>query len=239
MKASPELGDTRERPASRSQRAADEIRAMIVDGRLRPGARVNELSIARALGMSRGPVREAVGRLASSGLLVEEPNVGARVIAPDFASTRELFLVRELLESQAAFEAAESMSDEERHRLRSVLDEHETLLEEVGTSGYPHSANDEDFHRLILHGSRNRLIERICGSELRDIFLLMRSRHNRRGTRGRQALKEHRRIAEAIMENNAELAAVLMRQHIRASRDVFLEMMSGAGSVESARSARA
>jgi len=206
------------------QGALDQIRAMIAAGKLRPGDRVNEFQISKSLGISRGPIREAVRRLASSGLLIEEPNVGARVVSPDPEAIRELFLVRELLEGQAAFEAAKLMTEDEKRTLHEVLDRHEALLTGDATGSYSGS-NDLDFHRLVLRGSRNALIGRICGNDFGDIFLLLRSRYGQRETRGRRALQEHRWIADAITQGNSEVAAILMRQHIRTSRDFFLEMM--------------
>lgn len=208
-----------------TQRAAELIRLMVKDGQLRSGDRVNELDLATRLGMSRGPVREAVRRLSSSGLLVEEPNIGARVVSLSPEYIGELYLVRELLESQAAAEAAQVMTEEECRGVQDLLDRHQRQLDDGRSNEYSMSPEDWDFHRLVLQGSRNRLITRICGNDLRDAFLLLRARYGRRSARGHQALREHRQIADAILAKNPEVAAVLMRQHIRASRDAFLEFM--------------
>jgi DNA-binding GntR family transcriptional regulator len=201
------------------------IRSSIYEGRIGPGDRINELEISQTLGISRGPVREAIRRLSSSGLVVYEPNIGTRVVSPDADDVAQLYAVRESLESLAAGLAATQMTDAERATLTATLDAHEAQMTEANSTSYPRGGADWDFHLLILKASRNSLIWRICGDELRDMFSLLRSRHGSSPGRGRQALKEHRWIAEAIVAGDADLASTLMAQHIRASRNNLLKAM--------------
>ncbi|MDH5750163.1 MAG: GntR family transcriptional regulator [Rhodospirillales bacterium] len=211
-----------------ADQAAEMIRSLISEGALGPGDRVNELELSQKLGISRGPVREAVRRLASTGLLEQEPNSGSRVISPDRDFIWELFTVRESLESLAARLAAERMTDEERKELTDVLAYHETLMAENQSPAYSHGGTDWDFHLLILKGSRNKLVWRICGNDLRDLFSLLRAQHGIHSEdRAGRALQEHRWIVEAITAGNADLATLLMAQHIRASRDNLLSAMPG------------
>ena len=206
------------------------LRACISDGRIGPGHRINELEISQTLGISRGPVREAIRRLSSSGLAVYEANLGARVVSPDADVVAQLYAVRESLESLAAGLAAAHMTGREREALVETLDAHEAQMTEANATSYPRGGADWDFHLLILKGSRNAVIWRICGDELRDMFSLLRSRHGSSPGRGRRALAEHRWIAEAVAAGNADFASTLMAQHIRASRDNLLSAMrAGAG----------
>jgi len=201
------------------------IRSCISDGRIGPGNRINELEISQALGISRGPVREAIRRLSSSGLVTYEANIGARVVSPDAAQVEQLFAVRESLESLAAGLAARHMSDGERKGLLGMLDAHEAQMTEANATSYPRGGADWDFHHMILKGSRNEVVWRICGDELQDIISLLRSRHGSSPGRGQQALKEHRWVADAIYSGNADLASTLMALHIRASRSNLLAAM--------------
>lgn len=201
------------------------IRMLIASGQLAPGARVNEFEIAQQLGISRGPVREAIRRLSSSGLLVTEPNVGSRVIALDDRHAFALYEVRETLEALAARLAAERMSDAEKRALTAMLDEHEQAMRAADLDAYPAGSADWDFHLAVLSGARNEVAWRVCGSDLRDMFSLLRARHGRSAGRGRRALQEHRWVADAIAAGHADLAALLMAEHIRASRDNLMSMM--------------
>jgi DNA-binding GntR family transcriptional regulator len=208
-------------------RAAEYIRELLMTGKLGPGDRVNEVEVAAALGISRGPVREAVRRLSSSGLLVSEPNLGSRVVVLDRVAVVALYEVREALESLSAGLAARHMTGEERKALEAVLDAHEATMKERGSGSYPAGSSDWGFHIAVLKGGRNEVAWRICGSDLRDHFTLLRARHGGREGRGWRALQEHRWVADAIVRGQADLAATLMAQHIRASRDNFLSLPDG------------
>lgn len=205
--------------------AITHIRMLIASGRLAPGARVNEFEIAQQLGISRGPVREAIRRLSSSGLLVPEPNVGSRVVALDDRYASALYEVREALESLAARLAAERMSEAEKRALAEMLDEHEQAMRASDLDAYPAGSADWDFHLAVLSGARNEVAWRVCGNDLRDLLSLLRARHGSSAGRGRRALQEHRWIADAIVAGHGDLAALLMAEHIRTSRDNVMSMM--------------
>lgn len=206
-----------------SEKATTFIFNAIARGGLKPGARISEQEVAERLQISRGPVREAIRGLIARGLLTFEPNVGARVITLDDEFLNDLYEVRAKLEGLAARLAAERMSEEERETLQSVLAEHERELADQPLGAYPpQSRLDQDFHMLILKGARNQMIWRICGQDLRDLLVLARRQHAVRAERGRNALREHKRIAEAIAEGNGDLAELLMVQHIQASRQNLL-----------------
>jgi len=205
-----------------AERAVTHIRRLIASGELSPGDRVKEVEISNALGISRGPVREAVRRLCGTGLLVAIPNHGSSVVLLTEATVRDAYEVRERLESLAASLAAQNMTDTERMQLLSMLDEHEEVMRQTSATSYPSGDSDWDFHLRILLASRNSYLWRICGEELRDIMTLMRAQHASSEPRGLRALQEHRWIAESIRDGNADLAGALMTSHIRAARDNLL-----------------
>lgn len=211
---------------SLSELAFSFIRKLIYDGTLQPGDRINELEISQKLGVSRGPIREAIRRMSSSGLLTVEPNLGARVVSLSTDDVAQLYDVREALEARAAALAAERMTEAEREALLATLDAHQAQMTEESSNSYPRGSADWDFHLLVLRGARNDVIWRICGDELRDMFSLLRSQHGSSPGRGQRALQEHRWVAEAVASGNGDLAAMLMAQHIRASRDNLLKVMA-------------
>lgn len=207
-----------------ADKAAEHIRILIGAGKLGPGDRVNEMEIAQRLNISRGPVREAIRRLASSGLVVSTRNRGSRVVTLDKVGARNLYEVREALESLSARLAATRMTQDQKQNLLRMLDEHEKTMDEEETDSYPAGSSDWDFHLAVLAGGGNDLAWRICGSDLRDMLTLLRARHGRSRGRGRRALQEHRWIAEAIMSGDADLAGLLMAQHIRNSYQNLLSL---------------
>ncbi|MGQ7792495.1 GntR family transcriptional regulator [Faunimonas sp. B44] len=200
-----------------ADRVAAHIRHRIAAGQLAPGERLNEVEIAQELNISRGPVREAIKQLASSGLVVSEPNLGSRVVKIDEVGVRHLYEVREALESMSARLAAQRMSAAQKDQLLKMLDEHEAAMDGDGSDAYPAGTSDWDFHLAVLAGGGNEVAWRICGSDLRDMLSLLRARHGRAPGRGRRALQEHRWVAEAIAAGDADLAGLLMAQHIRHS----------------------
>ncbi|MDQ2654587.1 MAG: GntR family transcriptional regulator [Chloroflexota bacterium] len=103
-----------------SEIATRYLRAAILDGRLRPGTRLRQEAIARELGASRIPVREALRALENEGLVNLTPRSGARVARLDYAEHAELYRIREELEPLALAESTPHLSDEALAHLRTL-----------------------------------------------------------------------------------------------------------------------
>lgn len=211
-------------PASRARSATladslfDQLREAVVEGRILPGSKISEPELARSYGVSRGPLREAIGRLEACGLVTRKPNVGARVVSLSATELIDIFNVREALEGMAARLAAERVTEEELAAMRDLLERHrEQVTGEAGQT-YFQQEGDLDFHFRIVQSSRNaRLIELLCN----DLYYLLRMYRYQFGMaskRGPRALEEHAQIVDAIADGDAESAELLMRRHIRASR---------------------
>ena len=97
----------------RSERAYQQLRGAIQAGQLLPGTRLREVELAESLGLSRTPVREALSRLESEGMVVNEPNRGMMVTRLDASMVSELYVMREVLEATAAALAARHAPDVE------------------------------------------------------------------------------------------------------------------------------
>jgi len=197
------------------------IRRQIVAGVFGPGMRLNEVELTKSIGVSRGPVREAIRRLVASGLASMVPNQGARVVQFDDQAIRSLYEIREATEAMAARLAAQRMTTAERNALDHMLKEHAATFAEQETGSYPSGPHDWDFHEAVLQGSRNEFALKLCAGDLRDLLALVRVQHRRVPGRGLRALAEHRWVADAIIEGNADLAHALMASHIRASYESF------------------
>ncbi len=99
----------------------DELLHKILMRQMKPGERLAEVNLAVALGVSRTPVREALRRLASQGLLEIIPNVGARLVSPSQKDVEDTFKVRSVLETTAIRLALQNMDDTNLEELEEVL----------------------------------------------------------------------------------------------------------------------
>jgi DNA-binding GntR family transcriptional regulator len=106
------------------------LREAIIDGRLRPGERVRQEVVARHLGTSRIPVREALRQLEAEGLVVLVPHSGARVAQLDFAELTELYRIREAIEPMAIAESAPHLGDDQLAELHALVEEIERAADD-------------------------------------------------------------------------------------------------------------
>ncbi len=198
--------------------AYERLERAILEGDLPPGERLSESALARRFGISRGPLREAIGQLEGRGLVERVSNLGARVVALDTADLLDLMEVREALEGMACRLAAERLREDDLARLAALLDAHAHAEPIVSGRGYFQGSGDRDFHQLILRASGNRRLAVQLGSELYPLLRLYRHRLSMRPGRPAEALAEHRTILEALTARCPERAEAAMRAHIRAAR---------------------
>jgi DNA-binding GntR family transcriptional regulator len=198
--------------------ALKQLQSAIVKGEIAPGSKISEPELARAYGISRGPLREALHQLEGQKLLVRIPHVGARVVSLSRAELGELYQIRESLEGLACRLAAERMRPEQVQALREVLREHERDEAFQAGRGYYEQEGDFDFHYRIVQASGNQMLIRLLCDELYQLARMYRIQHSHTPNRPAQAFAEHHRILDAIAEGDGELAELLMRRHIRTSR---------------------
>lgn len=202
-----------------SARLFRSLREAIVAGELPAGSKISEPELARTYGISRGSLREAIARLEACGLVIRRANVGARVVSLSSTQLLEIFLVREALEGMAARLAAQHMSDIEIGELRELLRLHAQQISEDREQSYFQREGDLDFHYRIVKGSHNsRLIALLC-DDLYHLVRLYRYQFGTRSKRGPRAFIEHEHIVDAIERRDAEMAELMMRAHVRASRE--------------------
>ncbi|WP_022962299.1 GntR family transcriptional regulator [Halopseudomonas pelagia] len=201
-----------------SDGAFQRIQTAIVKGEIQPGTRISEQYLSTTFGIGRGPLREAIRRLEGRRLVVRIPHAGVRVVSLSYAELIELYHVREALEGMACRQAAENMTEAEIAGLREVLATHEKHSGLKANESYYQQEGDLDIHYLIIHGSKNRtLADMLCG-DLYHLVRMYRYRFSTTPKRPQQAFAEHHRIIEAIADRDGELAEMLMRRHISASR---------------------
>ncbi len=200
---------------SLADKVFERLMEAIEKGELPLGSRIREAALARELGISRGPLREALRRLEGRRLVKHTPNLGVRICELTGADILEVFQMREALEGMACRLATENMSDAEIEDLTALLKQHETQSELRRGQAYYQRAGELDLHFRIAQGSGNRrLVDLLCG-ELYYFVRIHRFRSSERPGRAVKALSEHRAIIDAMRDRDADRAEALMRAHVR------------------------
>ena len=210
--------DNASQTASLSDRIFEQLQTAIVKGEIPPGSKISEPELAKSYGISRGTLREALSRLEERYLVVRSPNHGARVVTLSYEELIDIYQVREALGGMSCSLAAERMTEDEIADLKRLLDEHERSINEDQGLSYYQQEGEFDFHYRILQGSRNRKVLSILDGGLYQLMRMYRYQFSASSPRPYQALREHRRIVEALEERDSELADLLMRRHIHAAR---------------------
>jgi DNA-binding GntR family transcriptional regulator len=204
--------------------AYDQIRAMIVDGRLGPGVRVGQAEIAEALGISRGSVREALRRLAGDGLVAFEVNRGFFVADLGLDRVLERLEARLLLEPLVARLAAERRTDDHLTALRLTVDDERAAT----TAAAAHDASRE-FHSLVVDASGNEALRRIFDSLwIADVGRRLLARRATQPKWQHNDVAEHEAILSALARRDANRAETLMRAHVEAALRHWSEPPRGA-----------
>jgi DNA-binding GntR family transcriptional regulator len=206
-----------EHPITASDKTFFRLRGDIVEGAIAPASKLSETELSTKYQVSRALIREAINRLESCHLVERRANIGARVVSLSIERLLELYQVREALEGMAARLAAQHMSDVEIDGLNALLNAHYETLQD-GDSYYQ-EAGDVDFHYRIVQGSKNQHLISVLIDSHYHLIRMYRVQLGMVGPRVSTAFEEHRRVAEAISNRDAELAEMLMRRHIQYTRN--------------------
>lgn len=209
-------------PENLAQLAFERVELMIMSGEMAPGDKISESLLARRLGISRGPLREAIGRLEGLGLVTRVANQGPRVTALNARELMELLVVREAIEGMSARYAAVNATTAELQRLERLLDRHEKDPAVQEGRGYFQGRGDLDFHFQIAQASRNSRLHAFTCGPLYSVLRLYRHRFSATPGRSLKALSEHMAIVAALKARDPDAAEAEMRAHIRNSRDNVL-----------------
>ncbi|MDP4528778.1 GntR family transcriptional regulator [Alkalimonas delamerensis] len=205
-------------PVTAADRVLLEIQRAIVEGDIPAGSKISEPELARRFDLSRAPLREALARLERCHLIERIPNAGARVVTLSKEGLISLYQLREELEGLACRLAAEQMTDAEIAEVRALLDQHLSTQRVREGESYYQEAGDLDFHYRIILGSKNPYLINILCDELYFLVRMYRVQLGMNGPRVSRAFDEHKAIIHAIANRDGELADLLMRRHIGASR---------------------
>lgn len=207
------------KPQSLSGWVYDSIRSSIVAKRLAPGTVVSEVSIARRLGVSKTPVREALLRLQSIGLVEQDGGRGLRVIAPSSQGIWEAFEVRMVLEGGLCKSAASLASPEQLDEIVHAARESRRFAEAGDVHGFRQW--DATFHRGISAAAGNSHLARLS----EDAVALASVLRERDVPEVQDAIRcggQHDEIADALARRDERAAIEASNAHVTFVRDMVL-----------------
>lgn len=209
---------TQQAAVTTADKVFEQMQHAIVEGDILSGSKISEPELAKHYQISRSTLREALNRLEKCHLIERKANVGSRVVSCSIEGLLELYITREALEGMACRQAAKNMTSEEITHMQDMLKIHAQTQELKDGVAYYQEEGNLDFHYKVILGSHNKqLIELICG-QLYHLVRMYRCQFGMHSPRASQAFQEHANIIQAIADRDGELAEMLMRRHIAASR---------------------
>lgn len=193
-------------------RVCDLLRSRIIANELPFGAKLTEDSLAKELGISRTPIREAFNRLAQEGLVTVSPGRGAFVATLSVDDMVQLLEIREGLEGMAARLATNRISKASLEKLRRRMEVE--IRKSVGNESTEYSNVDREFHESVISACGNRHLCQLMKS-LRDRLQMLRYRSVILPGRARKSFQEHLEIIDALSARDPDLAENRVRTHIR------------------------
>ena len=207
-----------DRNPPRSISAADRVRDSILTSEMAPGTRINEVHLARALGVSRTPIRSALHALAAEGLVDYAQNRGFSVRDFPPQAVQDAYEIRATLEGLACrFAAERGLGEADRATMQQALRDGDELLEHVPLTErdlVAYRAINIMFHDAILNAAQNRMLTETVrltlnmpGATHRNIVAFhhedVRRRHD-----------DHHRIFALIASGRSYRAEAMMREHV-------------------------
>jgi DNA-binding GntR family transcriptional regulator len=204
--------------------ALDAIRT----GRMPPGSLQSVHRLAEELGVSRTPVREAMVRLAETGLVRPERNRGFRVVGADALEVAEVFQLRLLLEVPAARRAATRL----RPGDLAALEQEMAAMHAAAADGDAEalSRHDRRFHQLIVAAAGNARLERTVRG-LRDATVALGLSTAERSRTLADIVTEHEPLLDALRRGDGDAAAAAMSAHLTCTAELLLRQLGAAGGV--------
>lgn len=220
-----------------AERSYDYIRERLSKGDLPPGKRLVNRTLAEEIGVSVIPVREAIHRLASEGLIEHVPGSGAFVRKSDPQDLDNLYVLRDALESCAAGEAARYITEFQLEELELVLGEAREIAQQIEGQSNQHATkrqinawldSEQQFHELLIEAARNPLLARVT-QEHRAIAQIFDAQRNNpelltsdvasMTCAGKQGL------LEALKQRDHQSAKALMSEQIQRGRKQVLSYL--------------
>jgi DNA-binding GntR family transcriptional regulator len=204
---------------SLADHAYEQLRAAIVTGRMAPGEPVQEVELGSTLRMSRTPVREALFRLELEGYVARDEASRLVVHQLEAREVAEIFMVRELLEGEAARLAALRISEEELARLDELVAADRVALRQRRVDELAR-LNDE-IHAVIMVASRNRTLGELLGN-LRGLVFGLNAFAVGSQEDQQRFVEEHAALVEYIRDGDDGATVTLLQGHLARARNLLV-----------------
>lgn len=202
-----------------SQIIADQVRELIAKGEIPQGAPLSEVALAKALGVSRGPVREALQRLVQEGLLENERNRKLRVPRLTRSEVLDVYRTREAIEAAGLEAIIRDLNSDFIEQAEALLEEMEGFVSQEDAAGVTES--DLSFHLLIIEHSRSPRLARAFATLLIETRMCMNELLTLDPIQGR-SVELHRAILHAVVAKDLEAARQALREHNAVVLETFL-----------------
>lgn len=214
---------------SQTELVIQTIQERIDAGDLLPGGDLDESLLAQELGVSRTPVREALIRLESLGLIVRHPRRGAKVFRPDAGQFLQILEIHAELESQAAELAARRITDIGKQALIKANSDCIRHFEQF-KEGHPaeYYQCNVRFHGAIVDSVGNPFLEQMVKNTARKLMAYYRARYHFGGAI-EDSVKEHQAITDFIVAKDSAGARRAMRAHFDYGLDTITDLLAAVG----------
>ncbi len=221
-------------PPSAEERAYQYLRREILDGTYGPGERLREEALALQVGASRTPVRGALQRLATEGLVEFRRYVGAVVRVLPADEIDQVYQFRVVVESLAAELAAQRASAAAIDRLAALSDAMERIADRDIPDLTEIARLNKDFHLTLLAAAGNVFVKRVA-ENLGDLNFMIRSYSRFSRADLTRSMAHHRELVQALRARNPQWARSVMTAHIEAGRSTSRQWTPAVASLDASR----
>ena len=197
----------------------EELKMQILTGAIVPGTRMMEVELAKEIGVSRTPIREAIRKLEKEGLVTIEPRRGAYASQISTEDMVEILEVRQNMEGLAAFFAASRMQPEQLTELKEISEHYNAAVQSGDMEEM--IKHDTRFHRIIVESCNNKILVQMI-EQLQELVLRFRYIYYDNFRRAENMPEEHQLILDAIESGDAEAARNAADVHIDRLKELVI-----------------
>lgn len=202
-----------EKPVPYYEQFYHSIKAMIFEGKFKPGERIVENQLAKEFNVSKSPIREAIRMLEQEGLIVMDDKSRMIVYQPTLKDVEEIYFCRKALETFAIRLMIQKVTDQEIEEIENLLGKTQNAIQESLDSNTIITLN-ESFHNLIIEYTKNERLKKQV-KDLKSLMYFFRIMNFQGDNRAGDILKQHREIFVHIKNRDEEKAAKAMLDHLQ------------------------
>jgi DNA-binding GntR family transcriptional regulator len=202
------------------QKVFEKVRDIVVSDETQAGSKIDEYKIAKALGVSKTPVREALSKLAHEGLVNIVPNRGSFKVELSEKDILDVMAIREVLEALCIRLAAINLTRGEIQKMRAIFEDFEVRELEKEFSYY--SGALQEFYSILYSSTKNKRLVRFIQS-MDDLTNVFRAFYFSDAERVRHSITLHRELIEALERKDIDLAEKMRKDMVRSAYAYLLE----------------